>query len=92
MGCRWSVNPLLSKKNYVPKDKKAESSETPKKRRKRKKQTSESEQSDIGESFEMDFDDSNNELIENRNLPDSEETPPAIESEVDIKIEEIGEE
>ena len=74
--------------NYIQ----SKSSETPKKRRKRKKQTSESEESDIGESFEMDFDNSNNELIENPNLPDSEETPPDIVSEVDIKIEEIDEE
>ena len=88
------VNPLWSKKNYIPKEKQAEvkSSETPKKKRKRKKESFESEESDIGESFEMDFDDSNNELIENPNLPDSEENPPDVVSEVDIKIEEIGEE
>ena len=40
----------------------------------------------------MDFDDSNNELIENQNLPESEENNPDIVSEVDIKIEEIDEE
>ena len=40
----------------------------------------------------MDLDDSNSELIENPNLPDSEDNPPDVVSEVDIKIEEIGEE
>ena len=84
-----SVNLLWSKKNYIPKEKQAESSETPKKKRKRKKESCESEASDIGESFEMDFDDPNYELIENPNLP--EENPPDDAPEVDIKIEEICE-
>ena len=88
MGYQRSVNPLWSKKNYIPKEKQ-ESSETPKKKRKRKKESCESEASDIGESFEMDFDDPNYELIENPNLP--EENPPDDAPEVDIKIEEICE-
>ena len=89
MDYQRSVNPLWSKKNYVTKEKQAESSETPKKKRKRKKKSCESEASDIGESFEMDFDDPNYELIENPNLP--EENPPDDAPEVDIKIEEICE-
>ena len=88
---RPSVNPSWSKKNPGPRP---EPSDTPKNKRRRKKVESfESETSETGdqiENFEMDFGDSNYELIENEKIQETGDNPPDA-SEVDIKIEEINE-
>ena len=89
---RPSVNLSWSKKNPGPRPK---PSDTPKNKRRRKKVESfESEAGEIGdqiESFQMDFGDSNYELIENESIQETGDIPPADASEVDIKIEEINE-
>ena len=86
------MNLSWSKKNPGPRPK---PSDTPKNKRRRKKVESfESEAGEIGdqiESFQMDFGDSNYELIENERIQETEDNPPADASEVDIKIEEINE-